>query len=518
MNLKSLVSKPEWLLVTALALFKLIIHFMTNANYELHRDVYLYLALADHPAWGYVSVPPLTPMIGKLAMALFGASSFAAGFFPALVGAISVIVIALVVKELGGKIWAIVLACAAFILSPSFLRSNTFLMPVSFDQFAWLLSGYFLLKLIKSQDTKYWIHLGLVWGLAFLNKYAVVFFALASLLALLFTSDRKLLWSKHFVLGFLIGFLIILPNLMWQHTHNWPVIHHMAELQRTQLVNVSLTGFVILQFLMNSQAIHVWIFGLVYLLFLKDGRRFQLLGLTYLFTVIILMLLNGKHYYTLGAYPMLFAAGGVAIEKLFAQRLRVLKPIMLALIILLFLPGIPYALPVLPLEKMAVYAQHSKKFGLEGALVWEDGRVHALPQDYADMTGWRELAGIVIQAYHGLSDAEKASCGIYGENYGQASAIKYYGKEFGLPEPVSFNETFALWAPDSANPAVLIYVNDELGEDIQHFFGDISLAGAVKDPYFRESGVQVYVCKNPRNGFASFLTEKVRSMKSRYQR
>ncbi|MCL4708664.1 glycosyltransferase family 39 protein [bacterium] len=518
MNLKRILGSPKWLLISALALFKLIIHFMTNSNYELHRDVYLYLALADHPAWGYVSVPPLTPMIGKLAMALFGTSSFAAGFFPALVGAISVIVIALIVKELGGKTWAIVLACAAFILSPSFLRSNTFLMPVSFDQFAWLLSGYFMLKLIKSQDTKYWIHLGVIWGLAFLNKYAIVFFALASLLALLLTPDRKLLQSKHFVLGLLVGFLIILPNLMWQHTHNWPVIHHMAELQRTQLVNVSVSSFILLQFLMNVQALLIWMIGLIYLLFFKDGRRFQVLGLTYLFTVLILILLSGKHYYTLGAYPMLFAAGGVAIEKLFARRLRILKPAMLVIMLLFFLPAIPYALPVLPLEKMAVYAQHSKKFGLEGALMWEDGRVHALPQDYADMTGWRELAGIVIQAYHGLSAAEKTDCGIYGENYGQASAIKYYGKKYGLPEPVSFNETFALWAPDSANPSVLIYVNDELGEDIQHFFGDISLAGAVKDPFFRENGVQVYVCKNPRNGFAEFLTEKVRAMKSRYQK
>jgi hypothetical protein len=269
---------------------------------------------------------------------------------------------------------------------------------------------------------------------------------------------------------------------------------------------------------MNIQALILWLTGLIYLLFLKDGRRYQVLGLTYLFTVLILMLLSGKHYYTLGAYPMLFAAGGVAVEKLCARRLRILKPAKLVLMLLLFLPALPHALPVLPLEKMAAYAQHSKKFGLEGTLVWEDGRVHALPQDYADMTGWRELAGIVIQAYDGLSDAEKAQCTIYGDNYGHAGAIRYYGKKYGLPEPVSFHESFTFWVPDNGDLAVLIYVNDELGEDIQHYFGEVTLAGTVKDPYFRESGVQVYVCKNPRNGFAEFLTEKVRAMKSRYQR
>jgi len=147
MTTRNLKRSTEWLLILALAIFKLALHFLTNANYELHRDIYLYLALADYPDWGYITVPPFTPMIGKLAMALFGDSAFAIGFFPALIGAISVIAIALVVKELGGKAWAVVLACAAFILSPSFLRSNTFLMPVPFDQFAWLLSGYFIVKL-----------------------------------------------------------------------------------------------------------------------------------------------------------------------------------------------------------------------------------------------------------------------------------------------------------------------------------------------------------------------------------
>jgi hypothetical protein len=229
------------------------------------------------------------------------------------------------------------------------------------------------------------------------------------------------------------------------------------------------------------------------------------------------MLLSGKAYYTLGAYSMLFAAGGVAVEKLFVRRLRFLKPAILALMILIVLPTIPYGLPVLPMDEMADYAQASKKFGLEGALTWEDGRVHRLPQDYADMTGWRELAGIVIQAYHGLSEAERANCKIYAENYGQAGAIRYHGKHHGLPEPVSFNETFVLWAPDSAELTTLIYVNHELGEDIQHFFAEIELAGRVKDPHFRENGVQVYVCKNPRNGFQNFYKNKASALKSRYR-
>jgi len=516
---KSLWMPGEIGLIASLAVFKLLAHFFTNANYELHRDVYLYLALADHPDWGYISVPPLTPMIGKLALALFGDSAFAAGFFPAMVGAASVLVVALLVKALGGKTWALVIACMAFILSPSFLRSNTFLMPVSFDQFAWLLSGYFIVKLLQQQEPRYWLPLGALWGIAFLNKYAIVFFVLAFLLALLLSPHRRLLRSKYFGIGFMLGFLIILPNLIWQHNHNWPVIGHMDELRHTQLVNVDPVGFLMLQFLMNLHAVPVWLFGLAFLLFQKGGRNWRVLGLTFLLTIGILLALSGKAYYTLGAYPLLFAAGGVALEKNFSAGGKFLRPALLALMILIFLPVLPYGLPVLPLGKMAAYAEASRKFGLEGALRWEDGRVHKLPQDYADMTGWRELAVIVIKAYQSLNETERARCAIYAENYGQAGAIKHHGKKFGLPEPVCFNETFVLWAPDSvAGLSTLIYVNDELGEDLQQLFAHIELAGQVDNAYFRENGLQVYVCRNPRPEFADFYPAKVGRLKSRYQK
>jgi hypothetical protein len=256
---------------------------------------------------------------------------------------------------------------------------------------------------------------------------------------------------------------------------------------------------------------------LAFLIFNQAGRKFRVLGLTFLFTVFILLMLSGKAYYTLGVYPILFAAGGVAIEIWFTQRWRFLKPVILAVMILIFLPVLPYSVPVLSFDKMAAYAEASKKFGLEGALVWEDGRVHRLPQDYADMTGWRELAECVIAAYQSLPPAEQADCVIYAENYGQAGAIKYYGKPYGLPEPVCFNETFVLWAPDSVHQQTLIYVNDELGEDIQYYFANITLVGQVNNEYFRENGVEVYLCRNPRRDFREFYREKVGRLKSRYQ-
>lgn len=508
-----------WLILAAFVVLKLALHFFTNTNYELHRDTYLYLALADHLDFGFVSVPPGIAVIAKLSNVLFGDSDFAVGVFPALIGAASLLVIGLLVKEFEGGIWALVLACASFVLSPAFLRSNTFLQPVSFDQFFWLWSAFFIVKLLKSQNPIYWLHLGVVWGLAFLTKYAIAFLALAFLTALALSPQRRLFASKFFGLGVFIGLLLILPNLLWQWQHNWPVVQHMRELQETQLANVALADFVLLQFLMNLPAVFVWISGLIFLLSRRAQNPYRVLGFTFLLVLALLLALRGKAYYTLGIYTTLFAAGGVALERILALRFAVLKPLALAVMLALALPVMPYSVPLLSMDKMLAYAEASKNFGLSDALRWEDGRIHDLPQDYADMIGWKELSAIVSQVYHGLSANEKSRCVIYAENYGQAGAIRYYGKKLGLPEPVSFNESFVFWAPEKIEheDLILIYVNDELGGDIAQLFGAITLAGELDNVYARERGLQVYLCKNPQAGFAELYNAKVGGLKNRFR-
>jgi hypothetical protein len=507
----------EWVLLIIFTVIKLLIHFLTNTNYELHRDAFLYLALGDHPDFGYMSVPPSIAVFANITRFLFGDSVFSIRLFPALIGAASIVIIGLIVKELGGKTWAVLIAASAFIVSPSFLRSNTLFQPVSFNQFYWLLTGYFIVKLVQTKNPKFWIHLAITWGLAFLNKYSIAFLIIGFIFALSLTSDRRLYKSKHFFLAILIGFIIVLPNLLWQHIHNWPVITHMLQLQRTQLVNVDIAGFIVAQFLMNLPGVFIWMLGLIYLLLHRDGRDYRVLAYTFLAVLLILLVLRGKAYYTLGMYSILFAAGGVAIESYFKERLFIIKYVLLLSMIIISLPVVPYSLPLLPFDKMAKYAQASKDFGLSGALRWEDGRIHSLPQDYADMIGWRELSDIVISAYQGLNPIEKAQCAIYAENYGEAGAILYHGKKSGIPECISLSDNFLFWAPDSVNQEILIYVNDDT-RDISYYFENIELLGRLTNKYARESGVPVYLCKIPRNNFEKFYSEKIEQLKSQFRR
>ncbi|MBN2350483.1 MAG: glycosyltransferase family 39 protein [Bacteroidales bacterium] len=506
--MKNRISK-EWIIIIILAFVKLGIHLIVFNNYELHRDALLYFSLGENPDWGYVSVPPLIAFISRFSTLIFGQTTFALRFFPALIGSVSVIIIAKIVKELNGSLFAIVIAALAFIFSPAFLRSNSLFQPVSFNQFFWLLSGYLIIKLLRTANPKIWISIFIVWGIAFLNKYSVAFFIVSSLLAILLTGLRSLIKSKHFFIGGAIGILIILPNILWQYSHNWPLMHHMSELQRYQFANVTIAGFIIDQFIMNFPGLIIWMTGLIVFLFFKPEKQYRPMAYTFLFTVLIILILHGKSYYTLGLYSILFALGGYAVDKYFKPYL---KYVSIALVLLISIPMLPLSLPIYSLEKMENFTKKTAEFTNR----WEDGDVHNLPQDYADMTGWKELSSIVIQQYLSLPKGERDSCLIYAENYGQAGAINFYGKKFGLPKPICFNDNFLQWAPDSVPNASMIYVNHEVG-DIEFLFNSYKKIGQVNNKYFRENGLQVYYCSQPRDTFRIFYSGKVNELKSFYR-
>jgi hypothetical protein len=508
---------PDWIVILILSLIKLSIHLFTNTSYELHRDEYLYLAFADHLDFGYFSNAPFIGIMALLTQSLLGHSVFAIRFFPALLGACSIIVLSLLVKQMGGKKWAIVLAGSALILSPAFLRVNWLLQPVSFDLFFWLLATYFMLRLIKTANPKYWLVLGFIWGLGFLTKYLIALLPAGFLIALLLTGQRKLLYSKYFFYHLLIGFLLIVPNLIWQYNHNWPVAYHMQNLQQTQLVNVQVVDFLAGQFLMTLPAVPVWVAGLLYLLFFKESRSYSLLGFVYVLVLLLLMLLHGKAYYALGMYYMLMAAGAVLIEKYSAGRRAVVLPVLIIAMIGIDLPALPYSLPILPFNELEAYGQKTKEYGLAGALRWEDGRIHTLPQDYADMTGWKELAGIVISAFQKLSPAEQAACIIFAENYGQAGAVKYFSRGMNVPEPLSFSDNFLFWIPDTIRIHTLIYINDDTA-DVAFYFQTVTEVGRITDAYAREQNLPVYLCQTPRNNFEQFYRETASRIKGQFRR
>ena len=504
----------EWQLILFFACLKILIHFFTYSNFELHRDAYLYYAQSEHLAWGFIAVPPSIAVIGKLATFIFGNTVFGLRFFPALIGGINLIIIGLAVKELGGKKIAIALASLAYILSPSYLHVNALFQPVSFNHFYWLLSGYLILLMIKRQNSKIWLWIAIVFGLGFLNKYSIVFFYAAFAISLLISRYRNLYKSKQFLFAIIIGIVIVLPNLIWQYQNNWPVLQHMSELRETQLAHVHPSDFIIEQLLMNVQALFLWLGALLVLLFYKKEKQYQLFGFVYILVIVLLMLGSGKSYYALGVYPILFVFGAYFTEKYIR---KYIVYVFSFLVILMFISlYISLSFDGIPLS---TFERSINK----GAFRWEDGVYHDLPQDMADMTGWKEIGDKVADIYISLEPENRSNCDIFCYHYGQAGAVMFYGKRVNIPQPISFNGSFVFWAPDSLSKDYMIWVHSGLEDHIKPdsllptLFKNVELKATINNKYFREDGSRIYLCKSPTDDYKDYYKSRIDALKNRYR-
>ncbi len=498
--------------ICVLAGFSLFIQLFSFTPLGFHRDEFLYLALGKHLDTGYWSNPPLIGLISAVSQLLPGSSLFTTRLFPALAGAFLIILTGLITKELGGSKFAQVFACTGLILSTLFLRAFSMLQPVPFDILFWTLCLYYLLKYIKTKKPVYIILLGIVVGIGILNKYNVIFLVAGILVAILFTSQRVLYKKPYSWWAVLIAFLLILPNLLWQIHYHFPVIGHMNELVRTQLVHVERMGIIKDQFFIFFACSLLWIPGLLWLFLSSRAKEFRVFGFIYIIVLAIFVFLRGKSYYSAGLYPFLFAAGAVFWDKLNAS--NYLKYIPLCFVVFLNFLFIPTGIPVYKTEGLVDYFNMmSKKTGVDMGTRWEDARIHSLPQDYADMLGWDELANLVIKACDTIAD--KRQIMIYGENYGQAGSIDHFTHKLGYEHTIGFNDSFLFWAPDSitSQKKIFIYVNDQMGQDVRKLFAQIDSVGSITNKYAREYGTTVYMCRNARYDFPKFWAMRVKQVK-----
>lgn len=505
-------------LVAILVLIKLTMHLWTAGNYQLHRDAYLYLAMADHLDVSFLSVPPLIGFNAWLLEIISGQARLAVALSAVFPGCVIIIVMSALIDKLGGGKWAILIAGVSFLFSVAFLRVSSLFQPVGYNQMFWMiLIFYWVTYLLEGRDRDLYVS-ALVAALAFWNKYSIVFFVVALLAGLLLTNLRHRIFRRQALWAAAFGLLLVTPILIWQQLHHWPVIHHLDELRRTQLVNVSASGFLIAQLQMNGHALLIWGAGLYYLLRQRQNPALQSIGYTYLALLIILLALSGKAYYTLGIYPVLFAAGAVAVERFLAQRRTAWKIALLVLIIVSAMPLLPFGLPLLKPQQMAAYGKVVANYGFSGLLYWEDGRRYDLPQDFADMIGWEEIADAVRVSYQQVEQQEGSAPFLFAGSYGMAGAIRYYDRQKRLPEAVSFSDTYLLWAPDTLRPdqKVWLYVDDVLPETITAAFEDVTAVWTLDYPLSRQHGTTIYLCRKIRPEMTSGYRQIVAGYKNIY--
>ncbi|WP_231490684.1 glycosyltransferase family 39 protein [Pedobacter sp. Leaf170] len=485
----------ETIILSGFILLKFVLSYaLVNNVYELHRDEFLHLDQGRHLAAGFTSIPPLTAIFSVI-INLLGGSVFWVKFFPTLFGALTMLFAWQIVDALKGNLIAKCLVALAYLCSV-YLRINILYQPNSFDVLAWTAIYYCLLKYFEDQQIKYLYYFAIWLGLGFLNKYNVMFLVLGILPAVLILPNRKIFQNKHLYFSVLLAFLIISPNVIWQIGHHFPVISHMKELAETQLVNVKRSDFFKEQILFFINVVFIWLAGFIGLAIYKPFRKHLWVLFSYIFTISIFSYFNAKSYYALGLYPVLLAFGSVYLTIVIGR-----KYVIYGLLVVLTVGSFYYIVPILmPVYSPIEIVQHKKRFEKVGALRWEDGKNHNLPQDYADMLGWKELAAIVDSAYAKVKD--KTAVVVRTDNYGQAGAINYYSK-FKNIDAVSYNADYLYWFKMDKPIKDLILIR-EAGESDperkkeQPLFEKITKIGELRNTFAREKGTTVFLLEGAK--------------------
>jgi hypothetical protein len=481
-------------LLLALALARLLLHLLANGQYGFHRDELAVLEDAHHLAWGYVAYPPLTPFLAHLSMQWFGDSLGAYRAPSALAQSLAMLFAGLIARELGGRRLAQVVAAVAIACVPFSMLAGSMLQYTSLDYLWWVLAAWLLLKLANAgergrfEDRRWWLGLGLVIGLGMMTRYTMLFCAAGIVAGVLATPAlRRPLAGPWPWAGVALSLLVFAPNAWWQWQHDFVYLDFVQHIHARDVRIGRTGGFLAGQFMVGAGPLlaPLWLAGLAWLAFAAAAQRWRGLAWLYATALLLFWLAGARDYYLAPAYPMLLAAGAVALERALARlRPRVAVAAHGALALVLLVALATTALVALPLAPI----------GSEG---WRISR--KLHDNFAEQVGWPELAAQVAAIHRALPPAERARTAIYANNYGEAGAIARYGPALGLPAAISGINSY--WARGYGNPppTTVIVLGDD-AEGIRDTPATCTLAGRVRIPHGvenEESGhPDIYLCRD----------------------
>jgi hypothetical protein len=466
-----------------IAILNLIIYLITQTffAYGFFRDELYYLACANRIQLGYVDQPPLSIYLLAVWKSLFGDAMFVIRIVPAIISSATVFMIGLFTMRLGGGKTAIIISTITYMLTPIFLGMSTIYSMNVFDFFFWITSAYVFLRIIQNGYSKLWIVLGIVLGLGLLNKTSVLWLGAGIFAGMIFTPLRKDLKTKYPYIAALIALLIFSPFIIWNLTHDLAHLEFMRNAASRKYGGLTSISFILDQILiLNPLTILIWLPGIIIYFFKKDFKQYRALGFIWLTTFAILIInIHSKGEYVAAAYQVLFAGGAVMLERWASVVNRgwliyaVAVPV---IIIALFLA--PLARPLVPAKS---FKDYSAMIGIDHPNN-EGHQVEDLPQFYADIFGWEELAKNVSTVYLTLPEEERKNTIVYCSNYGKAGAIEYYSKKYPLPKVVCPHNSYWYWWDEAGTPATIIIIGGDI-EDHLTSLDEVEAAGVHKAKY-----------------------------------
>lgn len=449
----------QFLLLSIAAAFALF-HVLTDGRYGFHRDELQFLSDARHLDWGFVAYPPFTPFIEHIAIAIFGLSLVGLRLFSVIAQAIVIFVSGLMARDFGGNRWAQCAAAVSVALSAVPLFEATEFQYTSFSLLWWVLICWFTIRLLQSENPRWWLAIGAAIGLGLMTKYSIVFFIAGMLGGMLLTSARRFFASRWFWAGVAIALLIFLPNLVWLIRHDFISYQFLQHIHTRDVGEGRAEGFWKFQFLANANlfATPLWIAGLI--AFIAE-RRFRMLFWMYAIPVAAFALSKGRFYYVAEAYPVLIAMGAVVAERwlsLMRAWVRHSFEVVYFAGVLVIGAGIcAQFVPLAPSGPLRDYALRNNP-------------------DLREEFGWNELVKTVAGIRDSLPPEQQQHLGITTGNYGEYGAIDVLGRAYGLPQPIG--TTNSEWLRGYPMPAPTTFIVLGLDEkEANSIFTGCRLAG-----------------------------------------
>lgn len=495
-------------IITCLILAKILLHLL-NPEYGYHRDELYYIAVSDNFNIYNWDMLPLTPLFLKLFTGLFGYSLKAIHFASAFCGALSILFACLITKELGGRKPAIFVTGLGVLFS-GFLIFGAIFTYDSLDFLLGVCTIYLLVRILKENRPVLWVWLGLILGLALLNKLTALFLGFAIFISFWLVPQRAFYKSIRIWLAGFIALIFMTPFIIWQMSNNWYFIDFARNYAGRYSYFTSFPEFLWNQIIPNNiVTFPIWLTGLILLLFSSAWKKYRFFGICFCVLFFLFYFLGAKFYFLVPFYTILISVGAIKIEEYFfasgiANRRILIKMGVFTLIFLAFsIPILPIAIPILSVEQFVAYTQ---VMGVSAGVKTENHQLNQLPQHFADRFGWEEMVQEVARVYSKISPNDQQEFGILARNWGQASALYFYHKKYNLPEPVSNDGWFyfeAIRTHQFKDSYVSIGVSQQR---LKNIFTKVEKAGFYSHPYCmpHENNKTIYICREPKYNLSEY--------------
>jgi 4-amino-4-deoxy-L-arabinose transferase-like glycosyltransferase len=483
--------KTNNLLLLLLALCGTLIHILLNGQYGFHRDELDVIMNARQLAWGYVAYPPITAFVARIGLELFGESLRGLRVFSAIAQGIVMILAGLMARDMGGKRNAQIMSAVAVFIAPVSLMGGTVIMYFAFDYLWWAVVAFFTVRLLATDNARYWLGIGAGIGFGMMTKFTIAFWVAGLIVAILVTPARKYLQSKWLWLGALLAFAIYLPNFIWQIQHDFISLDFLATIHARDIDWGRADDFLPNQLYetTNPFSLPLWTAGLSVCLFATPMKRFRALGWMYIVTFLLFLVNRGRSYYVAPAYVMLLAAGCVWFEEWLGMRTEKTRRLGFAVLwsmqLIGSLIGVVLMKPIAPINSP----------------LWDV--TSSINEEVVEMVGWEDLTAQVAKIYESIPESEKSRTVILAGNYGEAGALDLYGDEYGLPRIISGADSYWYRGYGEPAPETVIVVGFE-SSYAGLFFKSCTYSGRVTNRYnvkneetTRHTGL--FVCRAPRH-------------------